>query len=91
MYTLKMYYVYVLKSLQDGNFYTGYTCNLRRRLKQHNQGESQSTKCRCPFDLVYYEACRNEKDALIREKYLKTTYGKRYINNRLKNDLDIIN
>ena len=86
-----MYYVYVIKSLQDGNFYTGYTKDLRRRLKQHNQGESQATKSRYPFELVYYEACRNEKDALIREKYLKTTYGKRYINNRLKNDLELIN
>jgi putative endonuclease len=82
-----MYYVYVLRSLKDGNFYTGLTNNLRRRLAEHNEGITKSTKSRKPFELVYYEACRNYKDAIRREKYLKTTYGKRYLKNRLKNDI----
>lgn len=43
-----------------------------------------STKNRRPLKLIYYEACHNQNDALKREKYLKTTYGKRYIKNRLK-------
>ena len=82
-----MYYVYVLRSLKDGNFYTGLTTNLKRRLAEHNKGVTKSTKYRKPFELVYYEACRNYKDAMRREKYLKTTYGKRYLRNRLKNDI----
>ena len=36
------------------------------------------------MELIYYEACLNEKDAFRREKYLKTTYGRRYLRNRLK-------
>ena len=69
-------------------FYIGYTDNLERRVSKHNKGKIKSTKYRIPFELVYYEACRNQMDALHREKYLKSTYGHRYLKNRLKNDLD---
>ncbi len=68
-------------------FYTGYTSNLEERLKAHNNGEVASTKNRIPLKLVYFEACLNQQDATHREKYLKTTYGKRYIKNRIKNFL----
>jgi len=46
-----------------------------------------STKNRIPFQLVYWEGCLNQKDATLREKYLKTAWGKRYIRNRIKNYL----
>jgi len=67
-----MYYVYVLKSEKDGNMYVGCTGDLRERVALHNAGQVKSTRDRRPFELVYYEACRNQKDALRREKYLKT-------------------
>ena len=82
-----MYYVYVLRSLKDGKFYTGFTENLRERLLAHNDGRVKSTYNRIPFEIVYYEASRNRNDTIKREKYLKTTYGKRYLTNRLRNDL----
>jgi len=80
-----MFYVYVLQSNKDGQFYTGYTNNLKDRIKEHNLGISKSTSYRQPLTLVYYEACLNRKDAMHRENYLKTTWGKRYIKNRIKN------
>jgi putative endonuclease len=83
---MKFYYTYVLHSLKDDNHYTGYTSNLKGRLKQHNDGEVRSTQYRRPLELVYFEACRSMNDALHREKYLKTAYGKRYLKNRMKND-----
>lgn len=70
------------------NFYVSYTDNLKRRIKQHNNGDVESTKYRRPLKLIYYEVCLNQKDAINREKYLKTTFGKRYIRNRLKNHLE---
>ena len=79
-----MFYVYVLQSLKDGQFYTGYTDDLKRRVAEHDGGLNISTRPRRPFELIYYEACHNEKDALAREKYLKSGMGKRYIKNRLK-------
>ena len=80
-------YVYVLISFKDKKFYTGFTTNLKKRLAEHNSGKVESTKFRCPLELIYFEGCRNKYDALHREKYLKTSYGKRYIKNRLKNYL----
>lgn len=81
-----MYYVYFLKSIRDGRYYVGKTEDLRRRFKEHNDGRVSSTKNRLPFELVYYEASRNSKDANARELYLKTAWGKRYIKQRMKND-----
>jgi putative endonuclease len=81
------YYVYVLKSEKDSLFYTGYTNNLRARLGQHNKGNVFSTKNRRPLKLVYFEGCLNQQDATHREKYLKTSWGKRYIKNRMANYL----
>lgn len=79
-----MYYVYVLRSEKDDNFYVGYTSDLRSRLRLHGEGKIDATKVRRPLKLVYYEACLSQEDALHREKYLKSSYGKRYIKNRLK-------
>jgi len=83
-----MYYVYVLKSERDGDMYVGYTANLRERIALHNAGRVESTQGRRPLKLVYYEACLNQEDALKREKYLKTAYGKRYLKNRLRRYFD---
>lgn len=80
-----MIYVYVLRSEVDGFLYTGCTRDLRARILLHNSGQVFSTKDRRPLELIYYEACLNEADAFRREKYLKTTYGKRYIKSRCKN------
>ena len=80
------HYVYVLRSLKDKYFYTGYTSGLDNRVKEHNNGKVKSTRNRKPLELVYFEGSRNMDDALHREKYLKSTYGKRYIRNRLNND-----
>lgn len=82
-----MIYIYVLRSKKDNNFYTGSTNDLKKRLEQHNNGNIQSTKYRRPLYLIYYEACLNDHDARIREKYLKTAWGKRYIKNRNKSYL----
>ena len=84
-----MYYTYILQSNKDKQFYTGYTNDLKGRLKLHNDGKVASTKKRLPVALVYYEACLNQQDATHREKYLKTAWGKRYIKSRLKNYLII--
>ncbi len=78
------YYTYVLKSKKDNHFYIGFTKDLKLRFEQHKKGKVKSTTNRRPLELIYYEACKSEKDAMHREKYLKRYYGKLYINNRLK-------
>jgi putative endonuclease len=84
---MNFYYIYILLSEKDKQFYTGYTKNLKLRFERHQSGQVESTKNRRPLKLIYFEACLNQKDALHREKYLKTHYGKMFIKNRLKSYL----
>jgi len=83
-----MFYVYVLKSLKDEELYIGSTKDLKRRLKEHQNGESFSTKFRRPFELIYYEAYKNEKDAREREQSLKLRgNARRFLKERIKRSL----
>ncbi len=66
-----MYYVYLLRSKNDGVWYVGYTNNLRRRLTEHNDGKSFTTKFHMPYELMYYEAFLTEQSAKERELKLK--------------------
>ena len=78
------FYTYVLLSEKDNNYYIGYTNDLKRRIEEHNSGKNFSTKPRIPLNLIYFEACLNEEDAKQREKYLKSTIGRRFIKKRLR-------
>ncbi|MCX6744359.1 MAG: GIY-YIG nuclease family protein [Candidatus Parcubacteria bacterium] len=83
-----MYYTYVLLSRKDGEFYIGFTSDLTNRLNLHKSGKVNSTSCRLPVILIYYECCLNKTDAIRREKYLKTGPGGRYLKKRLKFQLN---
>ena len=78
-----MYYIYVLKSLVDKKLYTGFSSNLRERIKEHNSGNVQSTRNRRPLELIYYEAYKEKINALKREKFLKTTKGKQQLKKQI--------
>jgi len=84
----KRYYVYVLKSEVDGSWYIGYTEDIEKRIQQHNNGESLYTKRKTPWTIIYYEVSFDKYDAIAREKYLKTGMGRRFLKNRLKNQLN---
>lgn len=80
-----MYYVYVLQSLKKAHWlYKESTSNLKRRLGEHNSSKNFSTAPYAPFRLTYYEAYLLKKDAEAREKYLKTSMGKRVLKKQLK-------
>jgi putative endonuclease len=82
-----MFHNYVLISKKDDKMYTGFTKNLKLRLEQHKKGLVPSTKNRRPLKLIYCESCLNRKDAMHREKYLKTFYDKLFLKNRIKSYL----
>ena len=82
-----MFYVYVIESLVNSYLYIGYTSDIVKRIKEHNQGLNFSTKTNKPWKCIYYEACLNESDARRREYYLKTTQGNRLLKRRLKDYL----
>jgi putative endonuclease len=60
-----------------GNVYVGCTENLRKRLKEHQDGLVESTKNRRPLTLFHTERYSNLSIARRREKYLKSLYGYR--------------
>ena len=72
-------------SEKDKEFYAGFTKDLKKRLDEHHEGRVASTVRRLPLKMVYYEACLDEKDAIAREKYFKTGFGRRFIRNRIRN------
>ena len=82
-----MYYVYVLHSEPDSEFYVGFTKDLKLRFDRHNKGLVESTKNRRPLSLIYYEACLDQNDATKRERYLKSYHGRMFLQNRLKSYL----
>jgi putative endonuclease len=83
-----MFFVYVLISKIDNNFYIGLTQNVEKRLTEHNSGKNISTKHRRPLILIYYEAYLNKVDASGRETFLKSGSGHSYLNKQLKNYLN---
>lgn len=79
-----MYYVYILFSEKDKQLYTGFSDNLRSRIKAHTSGFVKATKDRRPLKLIYYEAYFKELDAKRREKYLKGGNGRGSLKVQLK-------
>lgn len=78
-----MWKVYVLKSKKSGKYYVGMSQDVDQRLKQHNSGKSKFTSGHIPWDLIYSEVCDTALQARMREKYLKSAAGKRFISKLL--------
>lgn len=78
------HYVYILQSTKYKKLYIGFSSDLRQRFKSHNAGKSEATKPFIPYELIFYEAFLNQRDAKNRETYLKTGYGLRSIKTMLK-------
>lgn len=85
---MNFFYVYVLESQSDEFMYTGMTADLKRRIKEHDNGEEKSTKAYAPLELIFYEAYKSKTDAKRREKYLKSTQGKKALQTMLQNYLE---
>ena len=65
------WFVYILKSEIDGDFYKGVTENLVVRLEQHNTGQSKFTSSKMPWILVFSKEMNDKRSALIEEKRIK--------------------
>lgn len=72
-----MYYVYILKSLKDKKLYIGFSGDVAKRLKEHNNGKVFATKYRRPLEILYYESYKSREAAREREKKLKQ-FGSAY-------------
>ena len=67
-----MFYVYVLKC-RDGSFYTGYTDDVQKRLKMHEEGKaSKYTRSRLPVEIVAQWSFESKSDAMKHEIMFKS-------------------
>ena len=83
---MKYYYVYILL-LANKQLYTGFTADLHSRINDHQNGKVESTKHRRPLELIHAESYLLESDARRREKFLKTTEGKRLLRQQIRDIL----
>jgi putative endonuclease len=74
-----MYFAYVLKSIDHDYYYKGHCQDLDKRLQQHNAGMTESNKPYIPFKVVYFETFVTEFEAIKREKYFKSSAGRRFL------------
>ncbi len=78
-----MFYAYVLKSADHDYYYKGHCQDLQKRLIQHNYGMTESIRPYIPLEIVYYETFDTEAEAITREKYFKSSAGRRYLKKKL--------
>ena len=74
--------IYILKC-SNGQYYTGYTENINKRLIAHQKGEVHFTKDKLPVELIHLSLFPNKKKAYDFERYLKTGSGTAFRNKRL--------
>ncbi len=67
-----MYFVYILKSLIADRYYIGHTADVDKRLAEHNQGRTRSTKGYKPWKVVYIEKYETKSEAFRREQEIKS-------------------
>ena len=83
---MNYYYVYILM-LSNKQLYTGFTGDLHARVKDHSLGKVASTMNRRPLELIHAESYCLESDARRRERFLKTTEGKRLLRQQIRDIL----
>jgi len=84
-----MYYVYVLESCKNNQWYIGQSSNLKLRLKEHNDGKSIHTKRNLPWKLIFYVSFIEKSDSIRFEKYLKSGYGRKFLKNCIRDYIGV--
>ncbi len=73
------YFIYALEC-EDGSIYKGFTSNLDKRINEHLAGiGAEWTKTHRPIALIHYEEFKSEKEAVERQKYLKSGVGREWL------------
>lgn len=76
--------------MNNSQIYTGFTKDLKQRVSTHDKGEFKTTSRYLPVILLGYEAYILKTDAQRRERYLKTTEGKRLFRQQFRDILKSI-
>ena len=82
---MEQWFVYVIQSQLDGSLYSGMSQNPEQRLVEHNNKKSTYTSSKTPWKIIYTEKCPDRQSARIREKYLKSSAGRRFVKKLIEN------
>ena len=74
-----IYSVYILFSKSFDRFYVGYTNDLERRISEHNRKKGKFTDAGIPWEVVYTEQYNTKKEAMDRERSIKSKKSKTFI------------
>lgn len=77
-----MYYAYVLIN-GKGEFYKGHSDDMNKRLREHNSGVTKSTRKANDWKIVYNEEYKTREEAIKREKYFKSSAGRKFLKHKL--------
>ena len=78
----KYYYVYAIKC-ENGSIYIGQTEDIEKRWIDHLQGKVSWTKKYNPLEIIHYEEYKTRKEALERERMLKTGFGRKWLKSEM--------
>ena len=80
-----MYTIYAIKSLYKNYIYVGLTSDLENRIHRHNSGYEKTTKPYRPYIVIYTEIAENRESARLREQFLISSTGKRFLRKLIEN------
>ena len=81
---MEEYVVYILASEKTDQLYKGFTSNLIGRIKSHNELSKKGWTLRYrPWRVVYVEFYSIKKEAIARERFLKTGAGRDWIRDHI--------
>ena len=83
------FFVYILESNVDGDYYKGFSENPFLRLEQHNNGEVNFTATKRPWSLVFLEKFDSKREALIRERQIKK-WNRKSLANLIESSINLI-
>ena len=71
--------VYILVNDSRNRTYIGQTCDIARRLNEHNRGYVRSTKPYRPWQLLLTESFTSRREAMVHERWLKSPRGRKKV------------
>ncbi|MFS0577361.1 GIY-YIG nuclease family protein [Sporosarcina sp. 179-K 3D1 HS] len=76
-------HIFYVLECKDGSYYAGYTNDLERRIRVHNEGKgAKYTRARKPVRCIYSETFKSKREAMQAEyrfKQLRREAKERYI------------
>ncbi len=83
------FYTYIIRSEKDSSYYIGSSSSIKQRIGAHNKGKVRSTRYKRPLKLIYTEDYPTLKEAMRRERQLKSWKRRDAIEKLIKNKKQI--